>query len=120
MPATRRVQVQERQQLLQRLRTACERGEAQGVLSAMECLFLWLVQADNNNDENCRAVDLFVCVEIPDTVREALPEAVQTLLADAGGCLHDTHTAPEIARNFMSTPDELLFRTRQLMGKPTC
>jgi hypothetical protein len=119
MPEVRREQVQERQELLQRLRAACGHGEAQGVLYAMESLFDWLVQANNNNDENCRAVDLFVCVEIPDTAKAALPEAVQALLADAGGCLHDTHTAPETARNFMSTPDELLFRTRQLMGKPT-
>jgi hypothetical protein len=106
-------------ELLQRLRAACESGETQAVLCAMESLFQWLVQANNNNDENCRAVDLFVCMEIPDTASAALPEAVHALLADAGGSLHDTHTAPETAHNFMSTPDELLFRTRQLMGKPT-
>jgi len=45
---------------------------------------------------------------------ERLPDAYVNILADMSGALHDTISAPEIAANFESTPEQLLARVRAL------
>ena len=77
-----------------------------------ETILIWL--NENNTDENCRMVDIFVSTQIEFDERKRLPEVVQGILFDMGGALHDTHTAPEVARNFESTPEQLLERVRRL------
>ena len=43
-----------------------------------------------------------------------LPGQFQLILDDMGGCLHDTVSAPEIAENFDSIPEQLLVRVRKV------
>jgi hypothetical protein len=43
-----------------------------------------------------------------------LPEGYQDLLGDIGGGLHDTVSAPDVAENFESTPEQLLERLERL------
>jgi hypothetical protein len=44
-----------------------------------------------------------------------MPEDIQTLLFDMGSALSDTFSSPDIAKNFESTPIQLLTRVRQLL-----
>jgi hypothetical protein len=65
-----------------------------------------------NTHENCVLVDGYVQLDI---LSEAgierrvsqLPAALGSIIVDMGMCLHDTHSAPELARNFESTPEQL-------------
>ena len=110
--------------LLAQLKQACatEKPSVAAVLNSLDNLLAWLVQPENNTNKNCRAIDLFVTTEIWDKVCRSpkggavteLPESVCSLIFDVGGQLHDTHTAPEVAVNFESTPEQLLMRTRKL------
>lgn len=77
-------------------------------------VLLWLNEPENNTDENCRRIDAFVSTQINDQDIERLPESIQSILFDMGGALHDTHTSPEVAENFSSTPRQLLERARRL------
>ena len=43
-----------------------------------------------------------------------LPNPFHDIFADIAGALHDTVSAPEIAENFESTPEQLLKRAREL------
>lgn len=85
------------------------------VLAALEDILLWLNKPENNNDENCKTIDYYVCIEImPEKKIEELPDDIQNVLFDMGAQLHDTHTSPKIAENFDSTPSQLLERVRKL------
>jgi len=85
------------------------------VISMLESLLLWLNELDNNTDSNCRQIDYFISFEIvPDKRFGELPEDIKGILFDMGATLHDTHTSPEIAENFESTPARLLARVQNL------
>jgi hypothetical protein len=92
-----------------------------GILRAVEGVLGFLAQPENNTDANCKRADLFVTLKVnevlpiqgPDT-----PDDLGRILHDMM-LLHDTHTAPHVARNFQTTPDALLARTRQLLTKLT-
>ena len=47
-------------------------------------------------------------------VERNLPDPFHDIFADMSGALHDTISAPEIAENFDSTPEQLLKRARDL------
>lgn len=82
---------------------------------AMGLLFTFLSSPEGRTDANCRYADSFLMRGIEDDAYWAhLPEPFQAVLWDAGGQLHDTVTAPKVARNFESTPEQLLERTRGL------
>jgi len=59
------------------------------------------------------AVDMFLLLD-DCWLNDDLPEAYHDILADMGGALHDTITAPQIAENFDSTPEQLLARAHTL------
>ena len=44
----------------------------------------------------------------------AFPDPLHDVIADMAGALHDTVTSPEVARNFSSTPEQLLARLQEL------
>jgi hypothetical protein len=46
---------------------------------------------------------------------DQLPEPFVDILNDMGSALHDTVSAPLIAANFQSTPEQLLERARRLL-----
>ena len=78
-------------------------------------LLSYLASPNGRTDHNCRVVDTFFCIRDDwDTNWEHLPEDYQRLLEDMGGALHDTVSSPDIARNFESTPEQLLARAREL------
>lgn len=81
---------------------------------ALEDILVWLTE--NNTDANCRKVDLFMSIEMDQRRREELTRDIQGIVFDMGGALHDTHTSPKVAENFMSTPQQLLDRVRGLPG----
>jgi hypothetical protein len=85
-------------------------------LYAMEALLSWLNKTENNTDKNCRRVDYFISYEIlPDARYKELPNDIREILFDMGATLHDTHTSPQIAENFESTPSQLLGRIQKLI-----
>ena len=90
-----------------------------GVLRAMEGVLAFLGQPENNTDANCKRADLFVFFELEDVrpiYGPETPEQLGLILWDMMG-LHDTHTAPDVAKNFEATPEILLARTRQRLAK---
>jgi hypothetical protein len=75
----------------------------------------FLSKPENCTNENCHAVDLFFCIEDHWNKRWGnLPQDYQQVLDDIGRCLHDTVSSPEIAKNFDSTPEQLLKRIEKL------
>jgi hypothetical protein len=103
-----------RDSLLADLKEACVGTDPSAILRALEALLSWLELPEHNNDQNCRAVDLFVCLQVWPLQDPALPEALRLILFDVGSQLHDTHSATGVARDFESTPAQLLKRTREL------
>jgi hypothetical protein len=70
----------------------------------------------NNTDDNCKKIDYFVAYEIVTKKEfELIPDEIKEILYDLGASLSDTHTAPDVAENFESTPEQLLKRVRKLM-----
>ena len=105
------------QTLLEQLEAALrvEGPDVSNVTSRVRDVLNYLNTPENNTHENCVAVDQFVLVRLAcdDTVRKLLshmPESLQQIVQDMGSCLHDTHAEPYIARNFQSTPEQLLKR----------
>ena len=83
-------------------------------------LLLFLSKPENCTNSNCKAVDLFFCVDDHWNKRwDDLPEDYQHILNDIGGCLHDTISNPDIAKNFDSTPKQLLERIEKLNKEET-
>jgi hypothetical protein len=86
------------------------------VFSILEQILEWLNDPLNNTDDNCKKIDYFVAYKIvPQKEIELIPDDIREILFDLGAALSDTHTAPEVAENFESTPDQLLKRVRKLM-----
>lgn len=79
----------------------------------VESLLVFLTSAEGRTDPNCWAVDWALNnsglweaideIEPPDVV-------LADVLRDMAGTLHDTVSAPDIAANFDSTPEQLLSR----------
>jgi 5'(3')-deoxyribonucleotidase len=84
------------------------------LINKLENVLTWLVQ--NDTDENCRKVDSFIVTRLDNLDQKKIPEDVYEILFDMGSALHDTHASPEVAKNFSSTPEQLLERTHALSG----
>jgi hypothetical protein len=87
--------------------------------SALRDLFKFLSSKKGRTNANCSTTDSFF-LEIDNNwqgSRDHLPEAYQDLLGDIGGCLHDAVSAPEMAENFESTPEQLLERLERLASR---
>ena len=80
------------------------------VNASLIALFEYLSSSAGRTDSNCRAVDHFLTFDdhLP---LERLPDSLQDVFAHMDA-LHDTITAPQIAENFGSTPEQLLERVR--------
>lgn len=78
-------------------------------------LMSFLCTEEGRTDRNCTATDSFFCLHDDNGFDwQHLPKPFQLILGDIGGQLHDTITSPEIAKNFESTPEQLLERLKQL------
>lgn len=106
------------EELLVALKEQCQKRPVDevGILRAVEGVLAFLVVAENNTDANCRRVDLFVTLEMDEMPKWVPGDDVGLIVGDMM-LLHDTHTVPEIAENFQSTPGMLLARTRELLVK---
>lgn len=80
---------------------------------AMKRLLAYLASEEGKTDANCQSVDHFLGADDAWDA-ERLPSPYADILADMCGALHDTVSAPEIAINFESTPEQLLERTERL------
>lgn len=81
--------------------------------SAIRDVLQFLATPAGRTDANCSAVNSFLLHnDFWDDGR--LPPDYLEIIADMGGTLHDTITAPDIASNFDSTPEQLLARTQNL------
>jgi hypothetical protein len=76
-------------------------------------LLSFLVTPEGRTDVNCRATDIFFCVA-DGWNWEELPQEFVAIMKDIGGTLHDTITAPKVAANFYSLPEQLLERVQKL------
>jgi hypothetical protein len=80
------------------------------VKASLVALLDYLSSPVGRTDANCCAVDGFFYLD-DDLPLEHLPESLQDVFAHMDA-LHDTITAPQIAENFSSTPEQLLERVR--------
>ena len=80
--------------------------------SALIALLEFLSSPVGRTDVNCQAVDSFFFFDEA-WLSDRIPEAYHDVIAQMD-CLHDTFTAPHIAENFGSTPEQLLARARSL------
>ena len=88
--------------------------------AALEALLSFLASTIGRTHANCVATDaFFMHNDRWERDWDHLPEPYQAVLGDLGGALHDTVSAPEIAENFDSTPEQLLAQVRRLgVGAP--
>jgi hypothetical protein len=74
-----------------------------------------LASPEGRSNANCSATDnFFLLREGWETDWDHLPGSFGDILGDMGAALHDTVEAPEIARNFESTPEQLLERIQAI------
>jgi hypothetical protein len=100
------------QPLMQAVRAAVFESpvDAPAVKASLIALLEYLGSPAGRTDANCCAVDSFLSLDdvLP---LERLPDPLQDVFAHMDA-LHDTITAPQIAENFSSTPEQLLERVR--------
>ena len=77
-------------------------------------LFSFLCKPENRTNQNCTNVDWFFAINSHWNRSNKYPEQHRNLL-DNIGCLHDTFYAPEIAKDFESTPEQLLAQAKELI-----
>jgi len=82
---------------------------------SMENLIGFLTMPVGHTNQNCKETDLYFCLHDNNGFNcDHLPEDYQLILDDIGGQLHDTIESPEVAKNFESTPEQLLERIRKI------
>lgn len=98
-----------------------QRPSVADVTAAVTSLLEFLSAPVENTDENCKAVDSFIVLRIVADASASrhlacLPAALRGIVEDMGNCLHDTHSSPEIAKAFESTPAQLLERIQRFQA----
>lgn len=88
-----------------------------GVVRSLESLLQYPCSPEGLTDANCRFVDSFF-MEHDEWAQRGLPDALHDVFVDMAGALHDTFSNAHIARNFESTPDQLLARPRSMSIQP--
>jgi hypothetical protein len=89
------------------------------ITSCARSILEFLNQPGNNNHENCCRVNDFVLLKIltgdlQQNILGRLNPDLRYVIEGMGHCLHDTHSAPEVARMFECTPEQLLQRVSRL------
>lgn len=82
------------------------------IKTAMIAPLEFLSSSAGRTDENCRAVDGFF-FHYDAWLSDQLPDAYHDIMAHMDA-LHDTMSAPHIAENFQSKPEQLLERVGKL------
>lgn len=86
--------------------------ETSKIIGTVEALLSHLSSPLGRTDSNCRYVDSFF-MDHDEWAYLDLPDPLHDIFADISGALHDTCTAPHVAENFDSTPEQLLNRLKQ-------
>jgi hypothetical protein len=79
---------------------------------ALETLLVFLASESGRTDANCSVTHAFI--EATEERWSHLGGELRTILDDMSGALHESIYAPQIARTFESTPEQLLERVRHL------
>lgn len=83
-------------------------GDDAALTAAIERVLLFLTTAEGRTDANCSVTDQFISL----TEERWCESSLAPILEDMGGTLHDAIHAPNIARTFEATPEQLLARLR--------
>ena len=87
--------------------------------NGLEQLLTFLCSPVGRTHANCVETDRFFFQHDDWSVSwDHLADEYTNVLSDIGGLLHDAVSAPEIADNFDSLPEQLLARTRALSSTP--
>jgi len=95
-----------------------EKIDSNQVVQRLDSLLEYLCSPAGRTDSNCRFVDSFF-MKHDEWAELGLPDALHDIFADLAGALHDTVSAPEVAQNFESTPQQLRERLRAVRIEPT-
>ena len=83
--------------------------------AAIVAVLRFLTTPEGRTDPNCWAVDLFMGEHWGPEDRELfIGDELAQVLADMGGALHDTIQYSHVAKNFYSTPEQLLERAEDV------
>ncbi|HVE69734.1 MAG TPA: hypothetical protein VNI54_00090 [Thermoanaerobaculia bacterium] len=84
-------------------------GDDTALKAALERVLVFLTTPDGRTDANCDVTDHFIAAT-EDAWRGS---SLAPILEDMGGTLHDAIHAPNVARTFEATPEQLLERLRR-------
>lgn len=87
-------------------------GDAAALREALERLLEFLASERGRTDANCSTTDAFIAAT--EEQWRSAPDALRAILDDMSGTLHDAVYAPNIAKTFEATPEQLLERLRRL------
>jgi len=87
-------------------------AEPAALREALEALLVFLASESGRTDANCSVTHAFI--ETTEERWNAVPGELRTILDDMSGALHESIYAPQIARTFESTPEQLLDRVRAI------
>lgn len=83
-------------------------GDDAVLAAAVERVLVFLTTTAGRTDANCAVTDQFISA----TEELWTGSALRPILDDMGGTLHDAIHAPNIAKTFEATPEQLLERLR--------
>lgn len=84
---------------------------------SLDLLLRHLCSPEGRTDDNCAFVDSYFMAN-DEWAARGLPDALHDIFADMSGALHDTCSAPHVAQNFDSTPEQLLARLQGINTEP--
>ena len=84
-------------------------GDDAALRAAVEHVLLFLITPEGRTDANCTVTDQFISA----TEERWRSSSIASILEDMGGTLHDAIHAPNVARTFEATPEQLLERLRR-------
>jgi hypothetical protein len=87
-------------------------GDDAVLRASLERLLVFLASAEGRTDANCSTTYYFMTAAEPRW--RALRADLRAILDDMSGTLQDSVYAPDIAKTFESTPEQLLARLRAL------
>ena len=86
-------------------------GDPAALTRTLDALLTFLASAAGRTDANCSTTYHFMTATEEEW--RATPEPLRAILDDMSGTLHDSIHAPNIARTFEATPEQLLERVRR-------
>jgi len=92
------------------------RNDLAALRDSLERLLAFLTSGPGRTDANCSTV--FHFFDSTESAWRVLREDFLAIFDDMSGTLHDAIYAPDIARTFEATPEQLLERVRRIATEP--